>query len=80
MSIKDAVFKSNIQSKLRLNGKSSYTLWYGNPPDMLHHHILPFGTIVMAHIPLLLQTKFSGAAILTYYFGCSPDHHGGLLL
>ena len=80
MALKDAVFKSNIQSKSRLSGSSSYQLWFGTTPDLTHHPILPFGTIVMAHVPLHLQNKFSGAAKLTYYVGCAPEYYGGILL
>ena len=80
MALRDAVHKSNIQSKSRLSGASSYRLWHGIDPDTINHPILPFGTVVMAHVPLALQNTFSGAAVVTYYIGCAIDYHGGLLL
>ena len=80
MALRAVVYKSNLQAKLQLSGASSYRLWHGADPDMLNYPILPFGTVVMAHIPLHLQNKFSGAAVLTYYIGCAVDHYGGFML
>ena len=79
-ALKDACYKSNLQSKKRLSGKSSFQLWYGKDPDIINHPILPFGTIIMSHIPLKLQTKGSGASKVTHYIGSAHDHFQAILV
>jgi hypothetical protein len=48
--------------------------------DVLKIPIIPFGSIVVAHIPLQLQTKSGPRSTLTYCVGSASDYKGGLLL
>jgi len=57
-----------------------YYLWHGSHFDPLANPLLPFGSIVYAHIPLCLQTTLSGRSVRTFYIGCAPDHKSGILL
>ena len=56
----------------RDSNKSPYELWYGHPCDLSSQPLLPFGSIVMSHIPLEQQTSLSGRSIETIYVGRSP--------
>jgi len=47
---------------------------------MLKFPMLPFGSIVMAHIPLSLQSAGSQRSEITYYVGTSLEHKKGLRL
>ena len=42
--------------------------------------MLPFGSVVMAHIPLALQRSLGPRSVETFVVGCSLAHVGGLLL
>ena len=42
--------------------------------------MVPFGSIVMAHIPLKDQTVLGGRCIRTSYVGIAHNHKGGILL
>jgi hypothetical protein len=55
-------------------------LWFGKPIDVQNIPIIPFGSIVMAHIPLEMQTKNGPRSTTTYCVGSARDYKGGLLL
>jgi hypothetical protein len=80
MAALDAVFKLNLIPKPRLNHSSPYHAWFGKPFDFLRSPLLPFGTAVMAHVPLEQQTKFGVKSIPTLAVGASDSVNHGILL
>lgn len=64
----------------RISHCSPYFLWFGKPVDVQNIPIIPFGSIVMAHIPLELQTKNGPRSTTTYCVGSARVYKGGLLL
>ena len=47
-----ARFNGNIHDEP--HGMSTYKQWSGEKPDLQKYPILTFGSIVMAHVPLVL--------------------------
>jgi hypothetical protein len=77
----DVVFKySTLPNSNLPNHASPYMLWFGKSVDVLSIPMVPFGSIVMGHIPLELQTKSGHRSVLTYCVGSATDYKGGLLL
>jgi hypothetical protein len=77
----DCVFKySTLPNSNLPNNASPYLLWFGQAVDVLKIPMIPFGSIVMGHIPLDLQTKSGHRSTLTYCVGSATDYKGGLLL
>ena len=77
----DVVFKySTLPNSNLPNHASPYMLWFGKTVDVLAIPIVPFGSVVMGHIPLDLQTKSGHRSTLTYCVGSATDYKGGLLL
>ena len=79
MCYEDVIMKANIVGSLQ-SSRSPYELWTGKTIDMLQTPMLPFGAIVMAHIPLVLQESLGPRSVKTYAIGISLQHDGGLLL
>ena len=82
MAYLDYIFKSNITGSVHDDPPiSPHELWFGEKPDALKLPRLPFGSIVMAHIPVAQQTTASGRATLTYCVGTAVlQNLGGLKL
>jgi hypothetical protein len=80
MAYLDTIDKLNIQPCVHNPLTSPYSLWYGHPYDMSVHPMLPFGTLVMAHLPLELQHALSGRSFETFYVRSAHEHKNGLLL
>jgi hypothetical protein len=80
MAYMDAVFKYNHLPRRSLNFKTPEYLWSNKKLDLLTTPFLPFGSVVMAHRPLDLQTGLSGRSFITYSVGCAPGYKGGILL
>jgi hypothetical protein len=59
---------------------SPYEQWYNEKPDLNKYPMLPFGAIVMAHIPLSKQAVGVPRSELTYFVGPSLLHKKGLKL
>ena len=76
----DYLMKTNLIGSAHQEGPSPYQQWTGIKPDLKKLPILPFGAIVMAHIPLLQQETQGPRSSLTYVIGTSLKHRGGLLL
>jgi hypothetical protein len=64
----------------RDSGISPFERYHGFAPDLGFSPILPFGSIVMAHLPLQLQTTLSGRAVETVYVGRAPLHRDAILV
>jgi hypothetical protein len=64
----------------RDSGISPFERYHGIAPDLHFSPILPFGSVVMAHIPLQLQTALSGRSIETIYIGRAPLHRDAILV
>ena len=77
----DCLFKFSTLPTLHAEHIGSpYFRWFGKPLDALKIPIIPFGSIIMAHIPLDLQTKSGPRSHMTYCVGSVPEYKGGLLL
>ena len=77
---RDFIKNCNFNGSIHDNGISPYEKWFNRKPDMLKFPMLPFGSIVMAHIPLALQSAGSQRSEVTYCVGTSLDHKKGLRL
>lgn len=63
--------------------RSRFALWTGLsyvPQDLLVVPALPFGSRVIAHIPLKMQQAHSLRGVRTIYVGSAPGVKGGILL
>jgi hypothetical protein len=81
MALKDAIFKYNMKPHSSNPTSSPFSDWHnGRKIDLSTTPMLPFGTIVMAHNPLSLQTSLNGRSFVTYFVGCAPGFRGGLVL
>jgi hypothetical protein len=78
LSWQHAVDMRNILPRKRFNGMTPYEKWFGLPYDLLKHPTVPFGSVVMSHIPLDQQTALSGRSIEGIAIGPSFEHDFGL--
>jgi hypothetical protein len=76
----DIIMKSNILPTILRPTTTPYELWHGYKLDLKVTPMLPFGSVVMAHIPLALQRSLGPRSVETFVVGCSLAHVGGLLL
>jgi len=76
----DIIMKSNILPTILRPTTTPYELWHGSKLDLKVTPMLPFGSVVMAHIPLALQRSLGPRSVETFVVGCSLAHVGGLLL
>jgi hypothetical protein len=76
----DIILKSNILPIVHRPTTTPYELWHGSKLDLKDTQMLPFGSVVMAHIPLALQRSLGPRSVETFVVGCSLAHVGGLLL
>ncbi len=60
------------------HGMSLLEQWAGEKPDLQRYPILPFGTIMMAHIPVSQQSAGGQRSNVTYCVGTSLLHKKGL--
>ena len=58
----------------------SYELWTGKDSHLVKFPIIPFGSVVMAHILLDQHTVETGRSVLHYAEDTSLGHRGGLRL
>ena len=70
-AIKDFILHCNFNGSIHNTGISPFELWYGEKPDLIKYPMLPFGSIVMAHIPISQQTAGSLRSDVTYCVGTS---------
>jgi len=80
LAYKDILFKNNILPHSTNHTTTPYEEWFGKKVDLKNTPMLPFGTLVNAHIPLQLQQIFSGRAIETIAVGCAEHNIGGIQL
>jgi hypothetical protein len=80
MAYLDSVVKYNSLPRMSLVYNSPDFVWEGMIYDLKATPFLPFGSIVMAHRPVDLQTGLSGRSFVTYSVGVAPSHKGGLML
>ena len=80
MAFNDIITKMNIFSSVEDPSISPYEEWYGYKYNMNDNPSIPFGSIVIAYIPLKDQTELGGRSIRTFYVGFAPEHKGGILL
>ena len=80
MAFHDILLKWNIFSSEESPDISPYEEWYGFKFNLIDNPIIPFGSIVMAHIPLDQQTTLGDRAVKTYYVGIANGYKGGIQL
>ena len=78
LAFHDIIMKWNIFSSRESPDISPYETWFGYRYNMHDNPLIPFGSIVKAHIPLNLQTTMSGRSIDTHYVGFAPSYKGGI--
>ena len=81
MAYKDVIMKSNILPMIN-SFQTPYQLWNESPDpiDLKLLPMLPFGSIVMAHVPVHLQSTLHPKSIRMIAVGSSLMHQGGILL
>ena len=80
MTYNDCIFKLNLMPAACNNDVVPFTFWEQRVFNITNTPTLPFGTIVMAHIPEQLQHALSGRSFVTISIGCAPGYKGGILL
>ena len=80
MAYEDYIVKANLMGSVHGPAQCPYELWTGKHPDALKLPMIPFGSVVMAHVPLAQQTTDGPRSILHYSVGTSMGHQGGLRL
>ena len=78
MAYTDYIMKANFMGSLHGPKECPYELWTGKHPDILKLPMIPFGSVVMAHIPLDQPTTNGPKSIKTYAVGTALGHQGGL--
>jgi hypothetical protein len=73
---------SDTRNKLPAHGQLlARDVAWGLPKTSLRiQPLMPFGSRVLAHLPLKMQNNLSGRAIACYYLGPAPGIKGGILL
>ena len=66
--------KHNMCGSIHGPDSTPYELCHGHKPDLLTMPMLPFGSIVMAHVPLKQQDTHGDRAILNYAVGTALRH------
>ena len=75
--------KHNMCGSIHGPDSTPYELWHGHKPDLDMMPLIPFGSVVMAHVPLTQQGTHGDRAILNYAVGKALCHKGakrGLIL
>ena len=80
MAYTDYIMKANFMGSLHGPKECPYELWTGKHPDLIKLPMIPFGSVVMAHVPKDLQTTSGPKSIRTYAVGTALGHQGGLRL
>ena len=80
MAYEDSIVKANPMSSVHGPTQCPYEHWTGKHPDVLILPMIPFGSVVMAHVPLDQQTTDGPHSTLHYTVGTSLGHQGGLRL
>jgi len=79
-SYRHAADLRNIRPKKSLNDQSPYSLYYGTSYDLSKFPTFSFGSVVMGHLPLDLQTATSGRSDEWYFVGITHDFNSGIRL
>ena len=61
-----------------LNGKTPNSLWDIKPPDLIEFPMHPFGTRVVGHTPLALQSALSGRGFDGIFVGVAHQHRAAI--
>ena len=80
MAYEDYIHKANLMGSVHGPSTCPYELWTGKKPDLLTLPMIPFGSVVMAHVPLTQQAVGSPKSILHYAVGTAMGHQGELRL
>ena len=80
MAYEDYIMKANFMGSVHGPMQCPYQLWTGKHPDALKLPMIPFGSVVMAHVPLDQQTTDGPRSVLHHAVGTSLGHLGGLRL
>jgi hypothetical protein len=80
MAYLDSVDAHNCSPTPHNPPSSPYQLYDKSQPDAMHTPFLPWGTIVVGHIPVALQTAQSGRGCQYIYVGRCPDNCSAIQL
>ena len=80
LAYQDYIMKANMMGSVHGPAQSPYELWTGRKPDLVKLPMIPFGSAVMAHVPLAQQVTGGPKSILHYAVGTALGHLGGLRL
>lgn len=80
MAWMDSVDKLNMLPNEELDGETPLYLWSGKRVDPNNTPLLPFGTVVQAHIPVKDQHALGGRTLEAFSVGIAAGHKGGILL
>ena len=80
MAYFDVLDKMNITPTHDNLTTTPFELWNNRKSSNRDNPAIPFGSIVMAWIPLEDQTSLGGRSVETYYVGMATGYKGGILL
>ena len=80
MAYEDSIMKANFMGRVHGPKECPYELWACKHPNLINLPMIPFGSVVMAHIPLDRKTVETGRSILHCAVGTSLGHLGGIRL
>ena len=80
MAYEDYLMMANYMDSVHGPAQCPYELRTGKKPDLLKIPVIPFDSVVMAHIPLDQQTTDGPCSILHYAVGTALGHLSGLIL
>jgi hypothetical protein len=78
MAAEHATYLFNNTPIKSLNGKTPNSLWDIKPPDLIEFPMHPFGTRVVGHTPLALQSALSGRGFDGIFVGVAHQHRAAI--
>ena len=79
----DYAMKHKMCRSIHGPDSTPYEIWHGHKPDLLTMPMIPFVSVVMAHVPLTQQETHGDRTILNYAVGTALRNKGakgGLIL
>ena len=72
----DCVMKHNMCGSIHGPDSTPYEMWHGHKPDFLTMSMIPFGSVVMAHVPHKQQDTHGDRSFLNNVDGTALRHNG----
>jgi hypothetical protein len=80
MAYYSCIYNLNLRPVKSMGNQCPHNIWANRKLDINAVPTLPFGTIVMAHIPVKLQHALGGRSQEMIVVGSAPGYKGGILL